>query len=144
MTIITPLLLTLILETPVYYFGLRQRKFLPLLYLILMNVLTNVSMNCLILIENPFSLYVPSLYFYELMATLIEGLLIYYALLPKAKSFLIAILANLLSLVIGLLLGIEATSCYESWAFFYSLIALLVIEWIVFGVWIYRNREKKA
>lgn len=99
-----PLLLTLVIEVPIY-FVLKRKSFEYLLTVYAMNIVFNILMNILLLFFFT-NQYWPALIIMEILVVLIEGFIIFWFKNIRYKGFLIALGANLASLGIGLLFNI--------------------------------------
>lgn len=99
-----PLLMTLVIEVPIYF--VSNRKSLEyLLTVYAMNIVFNILMNILLLFFFT-NQYWPALIIMEILVVLIEGFIIFWFKNIRYKGFLIALGANLASLGIGLLFNI--------------------------------------
>ena len=99
-----PLLLTLVIEVPIYF--VSNRKSLEyLLTVYAMNIVLNILMNILLLFLFT-NQYWPALIIMEILVVLIEGFIIFWFENIRYKGFLIALGANLASLGIGLLFNL--------------------------------------
>ena len=94
--------LTLVLELfAAAVLGLRGRD---LLFVVLANVVTNpvlVSVTTLVFTLRGLTTYYVSLVFFEAAAVLTEGLIFKFALKPKLNPFLLSLLLNVFSALIG-------------------------------------------
>ena len=70
LSLILPLFLTLLIETPIYFFFLKIKKLRGLFTLILMNVFTNLLMNIIYLKVLSSLIFI---YIYEIIIPFIEG-----------------------------------------------------------------------
>ncbi|MDD3938144.1 MAG: hypothetical protein PHU55_00115 [Bacilli bacterium] len=98
------LLLTLVIEVPIYF--VSNRKSLEyLLTVYAMNIVFNILMNILLLFFFS-NQYWPALIIMEIFVFLIEGFIIFWFDNIRYKGFLIALGANLASLGMGLLFNL--------------------------------------
>ena len=103
LNILIALLMTLVIETPIYYLLLKiykNNKIKDILTIILMNVVTNLSLNILLL-------FIPNnllkILFLEGVIFVIEGLIIFLIINRSFFSFLYATISNLISYLLGLI-----------------------------------------
>ena len=101
-----PLVLTLLIETPIYFELNKEKTILNLSYIILMNVFTNLTFN-FIYVRLNYSLY--WLIFGEIIIFLLEGLILYFIYKNKYE-FLISLGGNIFSLVSGILFNLYLNS----------------------------------
>ncbi len=99
-----PLLLTLVIEVPIYFVS-NRKSFEYLLTVYAMNIVFNILMNILLLFFFT-NQYWPALIIMEILVVLIEGFIIFWFDNIRYKGFLIALGANLASLGIGLLFNL--------------------------------------
>lgn len=103
LNILIALLMTLVIETPIYYLLLKiykNNKIMDILTIILMNIVTNLSLNILLLfIPNNFLIIL----FLEGVIFVIEGLIIFLIINRSFFSFLYATISNLISYLLGLI-----------------------------------------
>lgn len=103
-----PLALTLFLETIVYFF-LKPFNYKLIGVTLILNIILNISLNLVLYTYFPTlprHLYVPYLVILELIIFIIETMVIYIVIKTKLlKTALFALLANGLSVSVGLLLN---------------------------------------
>lgn len=99
-----PLLLTLVIEVPIYFVS-NRKSFEYLLTVYTMNIVLNILMNILLMFFFT-NQYWPALIIMEILVVLIEGFIIFWFKNIRYKGFLIALGANLASLGIGLLFNL--------------------------------------
>lgn len=132
--ILFALLVTLIVETLVYFFALKKSlKFL--LTIFIMNIVLNVSMNATLLLAKSEVTYYLLLLGFEILTIIIEALIIGLMFKIKFKSALsTSFLANFLSFVIGN--GFYAFNIIdqEKGPSFWTLIIFSIITLLVFGL----------
>ena len=97
-----PLLITLVVEGIVVYSLSNKNRKLTSLF-ILANLITNPIMN-LVSIQIPYYLQHQSLLLLELTIVIVETIVLCLIVKSLPKAFLISILANLFSYMIGMLL----------------------------------------
>lgn len=100
--LITALILTLICEILIVRLLFKQ----PITFLILVfviNIITNPAMN-LLLDRIPYQQYIPALLILEGLVIVIESVLYFLILRSWKKAWLISIIANGCSLIVGLIL----------------------------------------
>ena len=103
MELILPLLITLIIEVPIYFlFYKKSLSYLLVIYV--MNIVLNVSMN-LLLRYVFFRDYYLALIITEVIVVIIEAFIIFWYQEIRYKGLYIAFTANLASLGIGLALN---------------------------------------
>lgn len=103
LNILIALLMTLVIETPIYYLLLKiykNNKIKDILTIILMNIVTNLSLNILLLFI-PNNLLI--ILFLEGIIFLIEGIIIFLIINRSFFSFLYATISNLISYLLGLI-----------------------------------------
>ena len=114
-----PLVLTLLIETPIYFELNKEKTILNLSYIILMNVFTNLTFN-FIYVRLNYSLY--WLIFGEIIIFLLEGLILYFIYKNKYE-FLISLGGNILSLVSGILFNLYLNS--------YNILIILCLVFLI-------------
>jgi hypothetical protein len=97
-----PLLITLITEVFIAFLIIRKHWAL-LATVLITNLVTNPLMNTLLVTTN-FSNNVKFLYLFELLVIIIEGTIYYGVTKNIYKSFMISIIANVCSYIVGMLL----------------------------------------
>ncbi|MFA7700981.1 MAG: hypothetical protein WCX85_03820 [Bacilli bacterium] len=98
--LLLPLLLTLVIEIPIY-FVFNKKSFEYLLVIYVMNIVLNLLMNVLLIFVFN-SHYAIALVIMEIIIFLSEGFIIFWFKNIRYKGFIIALGANLASLGIGL------------------------------------------
>lgn len=97
---ISPLFLTLLIETPIYFELGKKKNIVVFLSLITLNVISNLLFNYLyILLDYSFVFLILG----EFIVTFIEGAVLY--LIFNFKKCFLTILANFLSFIVGYLLN---------------------------------------
>lgn len=105
MELIYPLLVTIVIETPIYFFLLKKKSFLYFIILLIMNVISNVSFNlCYGYLTNNalWLLIVGEIIVFLLEALVITILKLYESIL---KCLIISFISNSASLIVGLVLN---------------------------------------
>ena len=98
-----PLFLTLLIETPIYfYFLFKNNGFKNFILITLINIFSNILFNYGYINSNYNQGYLIG---FEIIVYIFESLIIYQIYKMK-KSFIISFFANLISLVIGLILNL--------------------------------------
>lgn len=114
-----PLVLTLLIETPIYFELNKEKTILNLSYIILMNVFTNLTFN-FIYVRLNYSLY--WLIFGEIIIFSLEGLILYFIYKNKYE-FLISLGGNIFSLVSGTLFNLYLNS--------YNILIILCLVFLI-------------
>ena len=114
-----PLVLTLLIETPIYFELNKKKTILNLSYIILMNVFTNLTFN-FIYVRLNYSLY--WLIFGEIIIFLLEGLILYFIYKNKYE-FLISLGGNIFSLVSEILFNLYLNS--------YNILIILCLVFLI-------------
>lgn len=135
-----PLLLTLVIEVPIYF--VSNRKSLEyLLTVYAMNIVLNILMNILLLFLFT-NQYWPALIIMEILVVLIEGFIIFWFENIRYKGFLIALGANLASLGIGLLFNLFSLLERYYIVMLILLPLLFALEFISFFLIIIKNNKQ--
>ena len=135
-----PLLLTLVIEVPIYF--VSNRKSLEyLLTVYAMNIVFNILMNILLLFFFT-NQYWPALIIMEILVVLIEGFILFWFKNIRYKGFLIAVGANLASLGIGLLFNIFSLLERYYIVMLILLPLLFALEFISFFLIIIKNNKQ--
>ncbi len=132
------LALTLVVEMP-FFLLLRGKDPFRFLLFVLLNVVTNLTMNLLYVFV--FSYSVVFLSIAEILVFLLEGFVLFLLTREGWPSFLISFLANVTSLVLGLLLGYLLPFQYQSLAFLVLVLADLVLFLFLF-FWLEKRKKK--
>ena len=132
------LALTLVVEMP-FFLLLRGKDPFRFLLFVLLNVVTNLTMNLLYVFV--FSYSVVFLSIAEVLVFLLEGFDLFLLTREGWLSFLISFLANASSLVLGLLLGYFLPFQYQSLAFLVLVLADLVLFLFLF-LWLGKRKKK--
>ncbi len=135
-----PLLLTLVIEVPIY-FVLNRKSFEYLLTVYAMNIVLNILMNILLMFFFT-NQYWPALIIMEILVVLIEGFIIFWFENIHYKGFLIALGANLVSLGIGLLFNIFGLLERYYIVMLILLPLLFALEFISFFLIIIKNNKQ--
>lgn len=104
MNILLPLILTLLVETVIYVF-LKPKSLRLLATVVLLNLILNPLMNLFLArMSNPFT-YNRLLWLFEVITVVIEAtVIIFIVKTSKKKTFLFAIMSNLGSFLMGVVL----------------------------------------
>ncbi len=156
-SILLALFLTLIIETPFYFFLLKIKKYSGILFLFLLNLISNLTMNLINIYLFSFSdLFI---YLYEIVIPLIEGLIISFyiykidnkvsSLWLNKRTFLtviyiifISYLTNFISFIIGYLFN-NYLYDYSYYLLYLALyILIFIIELIIFILVLYFKKEE--
>ena len=135
-----PLLLTLVIEVPIY-FVLNRKSFEYLLTVYAMNIVLNILMNILLMFFFT-NQYWPALIIMEILVVLIEGFIIFWFENIRYKGFLIALGANLASLGIGLLFNLFSLLERYYIVMLILLPLLFALEFISFFLIIIKNNKQ--
>ena len=151
------LFLTLIIETPFYFFLLKIKKYSGILFLFLLNLISNLTMNLINIYL--FSFTDLFIYLYEIVIPLIEGLIISFyiykidnkvsSLWLNKRTFLtviyiifISYLTNFISFIIGYLFN-NYLYDYSYYLLYLALyILIFIIELIIFILVLYFKKEE--
>lgn len=132
------LFLTLIIELPLYYVLTYKSKYklIRVVVIILMNVITNISLNLIYLKFNEISYLI---YILEIIVVLIEWIILWSFLSRKKKELayylLYSFVVNLISYVVGIISNLLLqNSFYLEIIFTYVFISIFVIEVIILAV----------
>lgn len=132
------LFLTLIIELPLYYVLTYKSKYklTRVAVIILMNVITNISLNLIYLKFNEISYLI---YIFEIIVVLIERIILWSFLSRKKKELayylLYSFVTNLISYVVGIISNLLLqNSFYLEIIFTYIFISIFVIEVIILVV----------
>lgn len=143
MELILPLLITLIIEVPIYFlFFKKSLSYLLVIYA--MNIVLNVSMN-LLLRYVFFRDYYLVLIIMEVIVVIIEAFIIFWYQEIRYKGLYIALAANLASLGIGLALNMIPAFRNADLLVIILLATLFTIEFtviIVYALKITKKNEK--
>lgn len=135
-----PLLMTLVIEVPIYF--VSNRKSLEyLLTVYAMNIVLNILMNILLMFFFT-NQYWPALIIMEILVVLIEGFIIFWFENIRYKGFLIALGANLASLGIGLLFNLFSLLERYYIVMLILLPLLFALEFISFFLIIIKNNKQ--
>ena len=141
MELILPLLITLIIEVPIYFlFFKKSLSYLLVIYA--MNIVLNVSMN-LLLRYVFFRDYYIALIIMEVIVVIIEAFIIFWYQEIRYKVLYIALAANLASLGIGLALNMIPAFRNADLLVIILLATLFTIEFIVIIVYALKITKKK-
>lgn len=105
MELIYPLLVTIVIETPIYFFLLKKKRFLYFIILLIMNVISNLIFNlCYGYLTNNalWFLIVGEIIVFLLEALVIKIFKLYESIL---KCLIISFISNSASLIVGLVLN---------------------------------------
>ena len=156
-SILLGLFLTLIIETPFYFFLLKIKKYSGILFLFLLNLISNLTMNLINIYL--FSFLDLFIYLYEIVIPLIEGLIISFyiykidnkvsSLWLNKRTFLtviyiifISYLTNFISFIIGYLFN-NYLYDYSYYLLYLALyILIFIIELIIFILVLYFKKEE--
>lgn len=156
-SILLGLFLTLIIETPFYFFLLKIKKYSGILFLFLLNLISNLTMNLINIYL--FSFTDLFIYLYEIVIPLIEGLIISFyiykidnkvsSLWLNKRTFLtviyiifISYLTNFISFIIGYLFN-NYLYDYSYYLLYLALyILIFIIELIIFILVLYFKKEE--
>lgn len=156
-SILLGLFLTLIIETPFYFFLLKIKKYSGILFLFLLNLISNLTMNLINIYL--FSFTDLFIYLYEIVIPLIEGLIISFyiykidnkvsGLWLNKRTFLtviyiifISYLTNFISFIIGYLFN-NYLYDYSYYLLYLALyILIFIIELIIFILVLYFKKEE--
>lgn len=134
------LLLTLVIEVPIYF--VSNRKSLEyLLTVYAMNIVLNILMNILLMFFFT-NQYWPALIIMEILVVLIEGFIIFWFKNIRYKGFIIALGANLASLGIGLLFNLFGLLERYYIVMLILLPLLFALEFISFFLIIIKNNKQ--
>lgn len=155
-SILLGLFLTLIIETPFYFFFLKIKKYGGILFLFLLNLISNLTMNLINIYLFSFSdLFI---YLYEIIIPLIEGLIMSFYIYKidnkvshlwlNKRTFLtviyiifISYLTNFISFIIGYLFN-NYLYDYSSYLLYLALyILIFIIELIIFILFLYFKKK---
>ncbi|MFA5422060.1 MAG: hypothetical protein WC344_04740 [Bacilli bacterium] len=140
-TLLSSVLLTLVIEAPIYFF-FNRKSLIYLLAVYAMNIVLNLAMNALLIFvfTNDYSL---SLTIMEIIIIIIEGFILFWFENIRYKGFIIALGANLASLGIGLAINHlwPVTSVY--FAIPIIVIGLFVIESTIILLAAFENTKTK-
>lgn len=134
-----PLVLTLLIETPIYFELNKEKTILNLSYIILMNVFTNLTFN-FIYVRLNYSLY--WLIFGEIIIFLLESLILYFIYKNKYE-FLISLGGNIFSLVSGVLFNLYLNS-YNFLTILCLVFLIIFVIYIVFRIIYLTLKNKKS
>ena len=140
--LILPLLLTLVIEIPIYFlFNKQSIKYLLVVYL--MNIVLNVLMNCyLLFVFGATSLYFDALIIMELIVFAIEAFAIYWFRNIRFKALLIAYVANSASLLIGLLCNRFNVLASFPIIMMILLLTIFVTEFVLIFIYLKKNTKQ--
>lgn len=139
LNLIYALLLTLIIELPICFFCFKNKNYKSLLMIIITNFITNISMNLIyIYINNSLQFLI----ILEIIVFCLEGLAYYLLLQQNIKSYLISFIANLISLVIGLIIN-NFVSQNNIKIYIISFLICFIIELILIIVFINMFNKSK-
>ena len=147
MKILYPLVLTLVIETPIYYLFLKNKSFKNIAFLFLMNLITNITFNAFYIYVFNYNLIY--LVIGEILVFILEGLFLYIIKIYKNifKSFSISLLANIISLAIGLFLNqiIKISSNYLTTYLIILIIIIIIyiVEILLFILRFFKIKHKK-
>ena len=140
------LFLTLIIELPLYYVLTCKSKYklIRVVVIILMNAITNISLNLIYLKFNEISYLI---YILEIIVVLIERIILWSFLSRKKKELayylLYSFVANLISYLVGIISNLLLqNSFYLEMIFTYIFISIFVIEVITLVVFCSYNYVK--
>lgn len=141
--LILPLLLTLVIEIPIYFlFNKQSIKYLLVVYL--MNIVLNVLMNCcLLFVFSATSAYVDALIVMELIVFAVEAFAIYWFKNIRFKAFLIAYVANSASLLIGLLFNRFNLLVSFPIIIMILLLVIFITEFILISIYLKKNAKQE-
>lgn len=125
-TLAFPVILTLLVEVPIYFlFNKKSLGYLLVIYV--MNMVLNILMNYLLLYVFYYN-YIIALVIMEGVVVLIEGFIIYWFKDIRFKGLYIALLANAASLGIGLAINMISPSSLSGFPFIIVSFIFFVIE----------------
>ncbi len=140
------LFLTLIIELPLYYVLTCKSnyKLIRVVVIILMNAITNISLNLIYLKFNEISYLI---YILEIIVVFLERIILWSFLSRKKKELayylLYSFVANLISYLVGIISNLLLqNSFYLEIIFTYSFISIFVIEVIILAVFCSYNCAK--
>jgi len=142
--LILPLLLTLVIEIPIYFlFNKQSIKYLLVVYL--MNIVLNVLMNCyLLFVFGATSAYVDALIVMELIVFAVEAFAIYWFKNIRFKAFLIAYVANSVSLLIGLLFNRFNLLARFPIIMMIMFLLIFITEFVLIFIYLKKNAKPKV
>lgn len=145
MELIYPLLVTLVIETPIYFFLLKKKSFLYFIILLIMNVISNLSFNlCYGYLTNNalWFLIIGEIIVFLLETLVIKILKLYGSIL---KCLIISFICNSASLLVGLILNYIIKISANNNTYFVICIILSIIylfEFLfIFVLSIIKNRK---
>ncbi len=139
MELILPLLITLIIEVPIYFlFYKKSLSYLLVIYV--MNIVLNVSMN-LLLRYVFFRDYYLALIIMEVIVVIIEAFIIFWYQEIRYKGLYIALAANLASLGIGLALNQIPVLMSPNLMVIIIFLVLFIIETIMIAIFAVKNAK---
>lgn len=139
MELILPLLITLIIEVPIYFlFYKRSLSYLLVIYA--MNIVLNVSMN-LLLRYVFFRDYYLALIIMEVIVVIIEAFIIFWYQEIRYKGLYIAFTANIASLGIGLALNQIPVLMSPNLMVIIIFLVLFIIETIMIAIFAVKNAK---
>ena len=140
------LFLTLIIELPLYYVLTSKSKYklIRVVVIILMNAITNISLNLIYLKFNEISYLI---YILEIIVVFLEWIILWSFLSRKKKELayylLYSFVANLISYLVGIISNLLLqNSFYLEIIFTYIFISIFVIEVIILIVFCSYNYAK--
>lgn len=140
-----PMILTLLIEVPIY-FWFYKKSLGYLLVIYLMNMVLNFVMNYLLLYVF-LSNYFVALIIMEVIVVIIEGFIIYWFKNIRFNGLYIALVANAASLGIGLAINMISPSSLSGFPFIIVSFIFFIIEFILILSSILSNikaQEKEA
>ncbi len=154
-SLLLPLFLTLLIETPIYFFFLKIKKIRGLFILISMNVFTNLLMNIIYLFLFTSSIFI---YIYEIIIPFIEGSFLflylykfdYYSFSLKIKTkpiilclyiVFIAIITNFLSYFIGEIFNKYIYINYFSFYLILIYLLIFILEILIMIIYLLKRHK---
>jgi len=142
--LILPLLLTLVIEVPIYFlFNKQSIKYLLVVYS--MNIVLNVLMNCILLfVFSATSAYFDALIVMELIVFILEAFAIYWFKNIRFKALLIAYVANSVSLLIGLLFNRFNLLARFPIIMMIMFLLIFITEFVLIFIYLKKNAKPKV